>query len=172
MNNIKEIMSRVNGASFVGITTSTEPKLLGGKKNPFIGHTRKITVGASVMVFQNKTKNGYNEMVKRRLIKEGKNPESFELSPRAWGTRLEGIPFVEHNGQYYLEVIFLSTGKSHYEVDGIITPADRIEGLTGRGEEGRQGGLEDKVVIRTFKVSSITSLTVNKETFDGPFEFK
>lgn len=171
MNNIKNIINdNVNGATFVGISTITEPKLLGGKKNPFQGRVRKIMSGASVMVFQNKTKNGYFEMVKRRLEQEGKAPESFELSPRSWGTRLDNMPFVEHKGEYYLEVIFLKSGDVHYEVDGIITLKDQIEGLTDK-EEAEQGGLEDKVIIRTFKLSSITSITINKETFNGPFEF-
>jgi len=178
MQNINTIINdNVNGATFVSISTSTDVKLLGGKKNMMQGRVRKITTGANVMVFQNKTVNGYDAMVKRRLEKEGKNPESFELSPRVWGTRLPNMPFVHHidkngNENYYLEVIFLNSGESHYELDGKIISADQIEGLNLDKKEGDQGGLNDKVIIRTFKLDSITSVTINKETFDGPFEFK
>lgn len=171
MKNIREILSEVNGTTFISINTNTDVKLAGGKKNPLQGKVNKVTVGSNVMVFTNSQKNGYYEMVKRRLGKEGKNPESFELSPRTWGTRLEGIPFVEHKGEHYLEVIFLHKGKSHYEVNGVVTSKDQIEGLPTTKEEGNQGGLENKVVIRTFKVSSITSITINKEKIDGPFSF-
>jgi len=172
MNNIKTIMTEnVNGATFISIDTSTDVKLLGGKKNLLQGRVRKITTGASVMVFQNKTTNAYENMVKRRLEKEGKNPGNFELGPRAWGTRLPNMPFVEHKGEYYLEVIFLSRGKTHYEVDGVITPTNQIEGLNLNNEEGRQGGLDDKVIVRTFKVSSLTKVNVNHQEFVGPFIF-
>lgn len=172
MNNIKNIINEsVNGATFVAIDTSTEVKLLGGKKNLLQGRVRKITIGANVMVFQNKTASGYDNMIKRRLTKEGKDPESFELSPRTWGTRLPNMPFVEHKGEYYLEVIFLSSGNSHYEVDGVITSANQIEGLPASKPEAVQGGLNEKVIIRTFKISSLMSVTINKQTHTRPFIF-
>lgn len=172
MANIRKILEAVHGASFITISTSTEPELLGGKKNPFKGITKKIMNDANVMVFQNKTVNGYEAMVHRRLVKEGKNPESFQLGARAWGERIPNLPIVEHNGQHYLEVIFLSTGKVHYEVNGQPMDPNRIEGLKTDKEEGQQGGLSDKVIIRTFKLSSVTEMTVNKQTFIGPFTFE
>ena len=165
MNNLRDILKSVNGATFITIDTSTEPKLTGGKGNPHKGCVRKVTTGANVMVFQNKTVNGYEAMVKRRLEKEGKAPESFELSPRKWGTRLPNTPIVEHKGNYYLEVIFLNKGKTHYELNGIETDANLISGLPSYNGEAEQGGLNDKVVIRTFKIDSLTSITINKETY-------
>lgn len=166
MTNLRTLLKAVNGATFITINTSTTPKLKGGKKNIFNdGRTRKIMTGANVMVFQNKTVNGYDAMVKRRLEKEGKAPESFNLSPRTWGTRLPNTPIVEHKGSYYLEVIFLNAGEVHYEVDGVVTDAADIVGLDLDREEGRQGGLNDKVIIRTFRVDSIKSITINKNTY-------
>jgi len=165
MNNLRKLLASVNGATFININTSTEPKLTGGKSNPHKGRVRKVTTGANVMVFQNKSVNGYEAMVKRRLEKEGKAPESFELSPRKWGTRLPNTPIVEHKGNYYLEVIFLHKGKTHYELDGVKTDPSNIQGLPGYNGEAEQGGLNDKVVIRTFKIDSLTSITINKETY-------
>ena len=165
MTNLRTLLENVNGATFIAIDTSTEPKLTGGKKNAYKGRVRKIMTGANVMVFQNKTINGYDAMVKRRLEKEGKAPESFSLSPRAWGTRLPNTPIVEHKGSYYLEVIFLNKGDVHYEVDGAVTDPATITGLAGYNGEAEQGGLNDKVIIRTFKIDSITSITINGETY-------
>ena len=165
MNNLRDILKSVNGATFITIDTSTERKLTGGKGNPHKGRVRKVTTGANVMVFQNKTVNGYDAMVKRRLVKEGKAPESFELSPRKWGTRLPNTPIVEHKGNYYLEVIFLHKGETHYELDGTKNDPSVIQGLPGYNGESEQGGLNDKVVIRTFKIDSLTSITINKETY-------
>lgn len=162
---IKELFDEnVNGNTFISLSTRTEPMLKGGKKNPFKGRTVKVMEGANVMVFQNKRINGYDAMVRRRLEKEGKNPETFKLGSRPWGVRLENSPLVEHDGKYYLEVIFLASGKVHYEVDGVETSADQIEGLA-KSSEGDQGGLSDKVIIRTFALDSVKELVVNHRRY-------
>lgn len=172
MTNLAKLLTEnVNGATFIAISTETDPRLKGGKANPFIGHTTKVMTGANVMVFQNKRVSGYNEMVQRRLGKEGKNPDSFKLSPRTWGHRLPDMPFVEHKGSYYLEVIFLKSGEVHYEVDGVKTSEDQIQGLNKDKQEAHQGGLNDKVIIRTFKIDSIKSITVNHQTYDKDLYF-
>lgn len=166
MTNIRTaINDNVNGATFISLTTSTEPRLTGGKKNPHKGRVRKIMSGANVMVFQNKKNSSYGNMVQRRLQAEGKDPSSFQLSPRTWGERIPNTPFVEHNGVHYLEVIFLNAGEVHYELDGQKIDPSQIEGFPTSKNEGQQGGLNNKVIIRTFKVSSITELTINKQTF-------
>ena len=99
------LLNQVNGASFISIDTLTNVKLTGGKKNPFQGRVTKRVTGSSVMVFQNKNSNGYENMVKRRLQQEGVNPNTFTLSPRAWGQRVPNTCIVEHNGDLYAEVI-------------------------------------------------------------------
>jgi len=160
----------VNGASFVGIDTMTVPKLAGGKSNPMQGRVQKRMVGASVMVFQNKNSNGYENMVKRRLRNEGKNPDSFKLGDRKWGTRVENMPIVKHvkdgTEKNYLEVIFLKSGKTEYFLDGKSIDASEIQGLvTSHSDEKSQGELEDKVIVRTFDIDSVTALRVDNHEF-------
>jgi len=159
MKLFSNIFSAVSGNSFVGIDTVTKPVLAGGKKNPMNGRVTKIMTDASVMVFQNKKSNGYENMVKRRLLKEGKSPESFTLKPRVWGERVENSPIVTHNGKEYLEVIFLRPGKVTYELDGVAIDPSEIIGLD-RKEESVQGGLDDSVVIRTFSKESIKKIKI------------
>ena len=161
---LKDLMSQVNGSTFISIDTITDVKLTGGKKNEFQGRVTKRTTGSVVMVFQNKTTNAYENMVKRRLEQEGKAPESFELSPRQWGVRIENTPFVTHNDQLYLEVIFLKAGKSEILVDG--QQFDGVVPGMAESSEGEQGGLENKVIIRTFKTSSIKAITINKQRYE------
>jgi len=161
---LERALLAASGATFVGLTTNTDPRLTGGKSNPHKGHVRKVMEGANVMVFQNQQSSGYDNMVKRRLEQEGKDPTTFQLSPRAWGHRIPGTPFIEHKGKYYLEVIFLRTGKVRYELDGHHIDKELVQGLPPRSEAD-QGGLENKVVIRTFSLDSITEVRVNKETF-------
>lgn len=168
-----EMLKSVNGASFISITTSTIPtirKTLGERgnttPNPHFGRVRKVMTDAVVMVFQNKLTNGYENMVNRRLIAEGKDPASFTLGPRKWGTRLENLPIVEHNGEYYLEVIFLKPGNVQYYLDQHIIDPDLIQGMhTADLGDDQQGGLENQVVIRSFKFDSITKIKIDGNTF-------
>ena len=163
---IQELMKNVNGSTFISINTDTPVTLKGGKKNPMQGRVNKVVIGSNVMVFQNKTTNAYENMVNRRLLAEGKAMK-FEVGPRPWGERLEGTPFVVHKGTMYLEVIFLKAGKKHYTVDNVKVNADTIQGLDvdEDREEGNQNGLENKVVIRTYKVANIKNITINGTTY-------
>ncbi len=162
-------VANVNGASFIGLDTLTTPKLAGGKKNLQQGRVQKRMTGANVMSFQNKTTNGYENMVKRRLVAEGKNPDDFVLGERAWGQRVPNMPIVEHTKDgivnYYLEVIFLTSGESEYLLDGVVVPATAIQGLPEASDSG-QGGLDNKVIVRTFAIDSITELRINGQVFN------
>lgn len=158
----------VSGASFVGIDTLTEVPLRGGKLNPHQGRVTKRMVGAQVMVFQNKKTSAYDSMIKRRLVLEGKDPAKFVLSPRAWGTRIPNMPIVEHfkdgETKYYLEVIFLKPGPIEYLLDGIHVDEVDIVGLQA-AIPGEQGGLDDKVIIRTFAAESIVEIRIDGHRF-------
>lgn len=153
----------VHGATFIGLNTVTEVPL--PKSSPHHGRVTKIMTGANVQCFGNKRSNGYENMVKRRLGKEGKDPEDFQLSPRKWGQRVPGLPIVEHQGNEYLEVIFLKNGDIEYRLDG-TTPIKK-EDIIGLKSPvaAEQGGLEDKVHLRTFAVESIRSINIDGQTF-------
>ncbi len=155
----QQIFGSLAGGTFAGIDTVTEVKLKGGKKNPHQGRVTKRMTGAQIMVFTNSETNAYDAMVRRRLAEEGRDPDSFQLGPRAWGTRIAGTPFVEHKGEYYLETIFMRPGAVEYQLDGAPIQKDQIEGLEEReAAPDSQAGLENKVVIRTFKLDSIVGL--------------
>ena len=125
---LRNLLENVNGSTFISLDTITPVKLTGGKSNPLQGRVTKKTTGSNVMVFQNKKgSNSYSNMVNRRLEREGKIP-TFEVGPRTWGTRIPETPFIQHNDELYLEMIFLNSGKSEYLLDG-KTFSDEIEGL-------------------------------------------
>ena len=156
-------VSGINGNTFVGLDTLSKATLTGGKKNEMQGRVQKCVVGSQVQVFQNKNSNGYANMVQRRLDKSG-NEVEFTLSPRTWGVRIEGTPILEHKGAFYLEVIFKKAGEVSFLLDGRPIRKDLIQGLPVK-KEGTQGGLEDKVIIRTYKIASLSRITINKETY-------
>ncbi len=159
-----KIFDNVNGGSFVGIDTLTDVPLLGGKKNPMQGRVTKRTIGNQVMVFQNKKSSSYGDMVLRRLEAEGKDPASFELQPRTWGERIPETPFIHHHKDgadtFYVEVIFLRPGRSEYLLDGKYIARSDIIGLKAPTESD-QAGLENKVIVRSFKLESITAVRID-----------
>jgi hypothetical protein len=164
-----QAFANVNGASFVGLDTETIPSLKGGKNNPMKGRIVKRMTGASLMVFQNKNANGYENMVRRRLEAEGKNPD-FEVGPRAWGERVPNLPIVKHEKdgavKYYLEVIFLKPGKVSFFLDGATIDRSEVIGLDERAQDDDgQGGLNNKVIIRTFAADSVTAIRVDGQVF-------
>lgn len=166
----------IPGGTFVGLDTETVVKLPGGKSNPFQGRLTKRMLNANVMVFGNTESNAYENMVKRRLAKEGKDPEDFKLGQRAWGQRITGTAFVEHKGAYYIEVIFMRPGAVEYFLDGqpfdfTVKPLGTNNWLDipeVKVNPNGQGGLseESRVQIRTFKLDSILQVRVNGETLD------
>lgn len=161
---LEEILSsdNANGNTFISIETLTTPKLKGGLKNPQQGRIVKKSV-SNVMIFQNKHTNGYNNMVKRRLENEGKDPESFQLHPRKWGERVENTPLVKHKDQTYLEVIFIKNISTEFFLDDELINKDEVIGFQSRKPD--QGGLDNSVIIRTYKLDSIKKIKINKEEY-------
>ncbi len=158
LETVQEVFAKLAGGTFVGIDTVTDVPLKGGKKNPQQGRITKETIGSTVMCFSNTNGSAYDAMVKRRLAAEGKDPESFQLGERTWGHRIAGTPFVEHKGAYYLEVIFMKAGESQYLQDGYPIAPELIEGLPEKREDNGQGGLDNKVIIRTYALDSIVAI--------------
>lgn len=173
--NIIDILKDVRGTGFFGIDTETVVRLKGGKANPQLGRVTKRMTGANVAVFQNKFINGYAAMVKRRLEAEGKQASDFVLGPRQWGERVPELPLIRHTKagdtveKWYFEVIFVRPGKIEYLLDGQPIDKSAVIGLPEDKEEGEQGGLENKVIIRCFELSTILNIRQNHGAVAGPF---
>ena len=166
---VKEIFADVRGTAFIGIDTLSNVALKGGKKNPLQGRVQKKVEGSNVMIAFGDG-SVYENLVKRRMIAEGKDPETFVLKSRAWGKRIDGTPFIEHKDKHYLECIFKHAGNVTYLVDGVETPAEEIECLDLRSDEPEeketdegQGGIENKIIIRTYSLDSIQHIRFKGE---------
>ena len=91
----------INGSTFVGfdaLTVMDLNKTLNGDRkqlNPHYGKVRKVLGGQVGILFSDKTCNGYENMVNRRLALEGKE-QNFVVSQRSWGERKEKTSFIQH----------------------------------------------------------------------------
>lgn len=183
---LREVLADINGAEFASIDTLVAVplnKTLAGRgtgDNPHHGRVFKRSEGISVMVYTNKNSNAYENMVKRRLVKEGKEAEDFQLGERAFGTRIENSCFIQHTlkgqtvPQEYLEVICLHGAKrTEYMVlndKNQLVPIKKEEIIGMKPEavnpEG-QGGLseENRVIIRTYKVENVKRIRTDKKEY-------
>ena len=100
----------------------------------------------------------------------------FTVSERKWGTRIPNTPIIEHTGKdgktkHYLEVIFLSAGESRYYVDGEEVNINEIPGFEKSSvDPDSQGGLEDKVIIRTYSLENVKEIRCGG-VHKGPFTY-
>jgi hypothetical protein len=169
---LRETLSKFEGATFAALDTVTVPVLRGGKGNPFQGKVEKHCLGHRVILFTNKNVSGYENKVKRHLAKAGLNPESFSLGPLPWGERIPDSPIIQHNGKHYLQCVFLEAGSVEYvatesieDSDGFYwrafesIPKQAIQGLNEKTGSEHQG-LErsEQVIVRTYAIDSIVAL--------------
>lgn len=173
---LDQLIASINGCTFASLDTWTEPAIRGGRDNPFVGHILKHTIGRSVMLFTGSL--GYENMVRRRLEREGLDPDGFILSNRPWGERLPGTPYVNHKGRLYLECILRGFGQEEYRwngarneaveaISGVSSihdpiPREVIIGLKDRSE-AEQGGLANKVELRVYDLDHIEAIRLMKE---------
>jgi hypothetical protein len=93
--------------------------------------------------------------------------EGWKPGPRQWGERVANSPFVAHKEKEYLECIFLKPGKVKYFLDGVEISKEEVVGIKEKNE-GDQGGLIDKVIIRTYALDSIVKVRKAKKEILGP----
>ena len=166
---ILEQINQFSGSHIIGIDTLTEVKLTGGKSNPLQGKVTKLSEGNRVMLF--KSGIGFKNMVNKKLEKQNQETlttldlfelitggSTYEPGPRPWGQRIPNSPFVEHKGKQYLEVVFVEAGTSRYFIGDREIDKSEIAEMLPNKTEGVQGGLRDKVIIRTFAIDSIVRI--------------
>lgn len=163
---IHTLLDSIRGNTFASMDTITEVKLKGGRKNPMLGRVTKHTTGNRVQLFT--SFRGYKNMVNRRLEAEGKTPD-FEPKPLPWGQRVEDSPLIEHNGKFYIQMIFQKGGESTYYLDNKVIDKSAIEGFDEKEITSGRQNLEDEnsVIVRTFALDSIREIRMMGETVKG-----
>lgn len=153
------ILANIRGATPAQLLTVTNPVK---KVCPFA--VQKI-VQSNVML-----NCFYEAGVNRRLEKEGK-PAGFEAKPRAWGSHvMDGdrlTPLVEHKGKLYMVCQFNRVDSVEYRRDGQqVDKAGLADYLPKDRVEGENQGLDKALVVRTYGLDSIRSITIDRETFE------
>ncbi len=178
---IPTLVNSFSGCQIIGLDTLTQVDLKGSRANPHSKRITKLVTGSRVMVFKSGV--GYLNMVNRRLAQEkeaagllqalsqssnlagdSQNP-IWTPGPRQWGSRIPDSPFITHQEKMYLECIFLQPGRVSYFLDGQPIDKQDIQGFPDPKTEGDQGGLVNKVIIRTYAFDSILKIRKSKQVY-------
>lgn len=164
---IHTLLDSIRGNTIASMDTITEVKdLRGGKKNAMKGRVTKHTTGNRVQLFT--SHKGYKNMVNRRLEAEGK-VANFEPAALPWGSRIDDSPLIEHNGKFYIQMIFIKGGESTYYLDNAVIAKADIEGFVEKEANAGRTGLEDgnEPIVRTFALDSIREIRMMGQTVKG-----
>lgn len=140
--------------------TSLTVEKMNKRGNPYHDRVIKKTISNVFINYK------YENAVNNRLEKEGKEAD-FVAQPRVWGTRVEGTPLVEHKGEFYVSLGYLTknTPKVDYTMDGApIEKAVFEQYLPQKGESSTQG-LDRPVVVRDVKVENVYELKVGGKVY-------
>jgi len=106
----------------------------------------------------------YENMVNAQLDREGKE-QTFMSQGRTWGVHVNEY-FIEHKGNYYLEMKVEGSSTPVYRVDGVEIETSKIEPfLPKKGEPKTQAAADKKIILRDIKVDNIKSIRFNTEEF-------
>lgn len=151
------LLNARRGANIVSIETETTPRMR-KTGNPYAGRLVKQSKINGMINWY------YENSVNNQREREGKKTD-FEAKPRQWGKRVKGTPLVEHKGRYYLEVKVENTyGKTYIDDQGNVVNQEEIEEFLYNSSSSRQG-VEDKVILRDYKLDSIQSITMNGKKY-------
>lgn len=151
---VLDTLSNINGCTFASLDAETYP----------VPGIRKSVLSERVLLFTNQKTSGYENMVRRRLVSVGKNPDNFALSDLPWGNRIPGTPLIEHRGKYYLQTVLIAPGLVKYTSSATGREIDpRAYGIKHkRASQGLPVG--EDVIVLTYKLESILRLRVLGET--------
>jgi hypothetical protein len=175
--NLADFVERISyrhGAQMVTIVAKTNPALAGGKKCPLYG--RNVEKLASVQGMINWS---YETAVNNRRSKEafasGKEFETFESKPRAWGRRVyDGVkmtPYVIHTPKdtdekrVYLEYRFLKSIHHQYMIDGKIVDNSEVEPYLRPVYKSKTQNVEEDVILRDYQLSNLEFITFGGEQY-------
>lgn len=162
---LKDLLTARKGAFPITFLSMTEPKMNKGRgknKNPFLGRVFKASTVNGIINFI------YQNSVNNQREREDKTPD-FIPEARSWGTRIKGTPFVEHKGEFYLEVkVERTLEEPRYYLDGKeadeATKEKIKEWLPPERESSRQE-LDKEVILRDYNIKNIVELHHNGEVY-------
>ena len=159
------------GATIVTFLSDTIPRMNQkskqlGIRNPHYGNLRCLTVVNGMINFS------YSKAVRGRLIKEGKDPKTFQLG-QSWHENVlkngKITPIYVHKknkNMWYMGVMILRELRKRYVTyDGEDISIEDISPFLQSGGNYLSQGLQKPVIFKTYALNSIKEIVVNKNKY-------
>jgi hypothetical protein len=172
-----EILEGKTNHSFVGIESETTPKCLVKGRNSKIPLIERFNCTnddiKKVSQFTSMLGLDYRHVIETRLKKEGKDISAYE-SGETWHQKVEGTKNLRQHkktGELYVYLFCVSNNpavSAYYNMKStkMLDKKELEEYLPVEHEPTNQGLTEgNEVNVRTFKLSSIRKITLDKETY-------
>ena len=160
-----DYLKEIHGSTFISVVTNTEPTMR-KTGNKYAGRIRKVNKVSGRVNFQ------YEEGVRRRLEKAGKNPDDF-VGGTSWHepVKVEGkmTPLCKHKTKddYYLRFALENAGTPTYiDENGNEVAESELSPFFPEKKSYANQGLddEDTLKILTYGLDSIESIQIKGET--------
>lgn len=173
------------------IVARTNPTLVGGKSCPLAGLEKVATVNGVInWSYENSVNN--QRLREGGPTDDSGEVEQFVSAPRAWGRRLHEafpdrrgnrmLPFVAKQwnsetiesselerlplDELYLELKVQKSLACQYFLEGVEQSAETVQPYLRERRESSRQEVENPVILRDYKLSSLVSLTVDGNTYE------
>lgn len=146
------------------IVSRTEPAMR-KTNNPYFGKVFKVSTVSGLMNWS------YARQVNLQRQREGglivvdglpqiKTTENFVSHERKWGTRLKNSPFVEHKGEFYLELMVQEAIRHEYRDEtGEPFDVELIRPYLQRTSRSNRQGTDKEVILRDYRLDRVIAVT-------------
>jgi len=165
-SSLYSFLEGIKGVEALEIETLTLPKTIKGC--PY--DVSKITV----RVVRCGTGLDLATEVEANQAAEGHMP-NYSLSPRVWGTKVKGTPFIKHKDEIYLPCIVESNLSVYYidnDTGDVIPLANITPWLVKTKEPKKQAGLVKKAIYRSYNLNAIMSVKLLEKSSAPKFVVK
>lgn len=169
---LSDRLSTRRGAQIVTMIARTQPALKGGKKSPLAGKlVEKVSRVNGIVNWSYENAVNNQRMREETPLDANGAVEHFISDPRKWGQRIHGSAFVRHihkdsgEKRVYVEFKHQNSLGYQYFIDGLPVDASEVEPhLRDKSESSRQQ-VENEVILRDYRLSSIEHITFGGEQF-------
>ena len=147
---VQYVQNRVKGTTAISADCVTAPKMR-KTGNPYMGAEKHCTMSGLIGF-------DYQNSVNRLADKEGAAPR--EAKYRAWGTLTPDRLFVEHKGNFYLQMkVQSATVPLYFDSYGVEIPHASIEPFLQKSyKSSTQEDLDGEVVVRDVKIENLKTI--------------
>lgn len=163
-NQLFALLAVKNGAQIVTFIARTDARLL--KTGNTLGQVDKVSKVNGIVNF-NYT-NAVNNRREREALKAGEAPpEPFVAHPRKWGSRLDGLPFVAHNGKLYLEIKVERSLDHQYVQGSTVLSDEQVKPfLPKKKSNAEHQGVDKEIILRDYDMGNVEFITCGGTTYE------